>query len=67
MENTPESNVERVDDVTFKIHFDTKATQRYSIIVIVKRIGQFVKRIGQPVKRIGQPVKRIGRLDIIER
>jgi len=60
MENTPESNVERVDDVTFKIHFDTKATQRYSIIVIVKRIGQFVKRIGQPVKRIG-------RLDIIER
>ena len=27
------SNVERVDDVTFKIHFDTKATQRYAIIV----------------------------------
>ena len=33
MENTPESNVERGDDVTFKIHFDTKATQRYAIIV----------------------------------
>lgn len=27
------SNVERMDDVTFKIHFDTKATQRYAIIV----------------------------------
>ncbi len=27
------SNVERIDDVTFKIHFDTKSTQRYAIIV----------------------------------
>lgn len=27
------SNVERVDDVTFKIHFDTKSTQRYAVIV----------------------------------
>lgn len=27
------SNVERMDDVTFKIHFDTKSTQRYAVIV----------------------------------
>jgi hypothetical protein len=27
------SNVERMDDLTFKIHFDTKSTQRYAVIV----------------------------------
>ncbi len=27
------SNVERIDDVTFKIHFDTRSPQRYAVIV----------------------------------
>jgi hypothetical protein len=27
------SNVERMDDVTFKIHFDTRSPQRYAVIV----------------------------------